>query len=261
MKSYLCSFAAPKGDEKVVDKAKMAVKNSGLQRSCSDAGKDRGENRKPPSGLVRPSAGNSFGYKKPTPTTGTATVMTAGGTAIPGGSATVGKIPKTGIPVKPTAGGGGGRKTSLDVSNSEQGFLAPNARSNIQYRSLPRPAKSSALSLVGPRPGVRPVSTTIDVGTPSVKTSSIPAPSRLKEPGSGKSIGRASLGGSGPVNQTDREKEKAKAKAVVSDSECGDGSVKSTSSTSSSQSAVDAPSSKLHGLRQPSIGGKFSDHR
>ncbi|XP_062397561.1 neuron navigator 1-like [Sardina pilchardus] len=257
----MLKVAAPKGNEKAVDKAKMAVKNSGLQRSCSDAGKDRGgENRKPPSGLVRPSAGSSFGYKKPTPTTGTATVMTVGGTAISGGSATVGKIPKSsGIPVKPAVGGGG-RKTSLDVSNSEQGFLAPNARSNIQYRSLPRPAKSSALSLVGARPGSRPVSTTIDVGMPSVKTSSIPPPSRLKEPGSGKSIGRASLGGNGPVNQTDREKEKARAKAVVSDSECGDGSVKSTSSTGSSQSAVDIPSSKLQGLRQPSIGGKFSDH-
>ncbi|KAL2104221.1 hypothetical protein ACEWY4_001089 [Coilia grayii] len=255
----MLKVAAPKIDEKAMDKTKMAVKNSGLQRSCSDAGKDRGENRKPPSGLVRPSAGNSFGYKKPTPTTGTATVMTAGGTAISGGSATVGKIPKSsGIPVKPAAGGG--RKTSLDVSNSDQGFLAPNARSNIQYRSLPRPAKSSALTLVGARPGARPVSSAIDVGAPSPKTSSIPAPSRLKEPGSGKSFGRASLGGNAPVNQTDREKEKAKAKAVVSDSECGDGSVKSTSSTSSSHSAMDVPSSRLQGLRQPSIGGKFSDH-
>ncbi|XP_031422426.1 neuron navigator 1-like isoform X3 [Clupea harengus] len=255
----MLKVAASKIEEKAVDKAKLAVKNSGLQRSCSDAGKERGENRKPPSGLVRPSAGSSFGYKKPIPTTGTATVMTAGGTAISGGSATVGKIPKSsGIPgIKPAVGGG--RKTSLDVSNSEQGFLSPNARSNIQYRSLPRPAKSSALSLVGARPGGRPVSSTIDIGTLSVKTSSIPPPSRLKEPGSGKSAGRASLGGNIPVNQTDREKEKARAKAVVSDSECGEGSVKSTSSTCSSQSTVDVPSSKLQGLRHPSIG-KFSDH-
>uniref|UniRef100_A0A9J8AM80 Neuron navigator 1 n=2 Tax=Cyprinus carpio TaxID=7962 RepID=A0A9J8AM80_CYPCA len=209
----------------VVDKAKMAVKSSGLQRSSSDAGKDRGEHRKPPSGLVRPSAGtvNSFGYKKTAPTTGTATVLTTSGNTVSENSAIVNKTPKTsGIPVKPSAGGGGGgRKTSLDVSNCDQGFMAPNARNNIQYRSLPRPAKSSTLSLTGGRPGARPVSSNMDAGLQGLKT--VPAPSRLKEPGSVKSSHRASTGGCAPVNQTDREKEKAKAKAVVSDSECGGG--------------------------------------
>lgn len=233
----------------------MAVKTSGLQRSSSDAGKDRGEHRKPPSGLVRPSAGttNSFGYKKTVPTTGTATVLTTGGDSVIGN-----KTPKTsGIPVKPSAGGGaGGRKISLDVSICDQGFMAQNARNNIQYRSLPRPAKSSTLSLTGGRPGARPVSSNMDAGLQGLKT--VPTLSRLKEPGSGKSSHRASTGGYGPVNQTDREKEKAKAKAVASDSECcGGGSLKNGSLTPT-QSALEPPS-KLLGLRQPSSLGKYSE--
>ncbi|RXN05499.1 neuron navigator 1-like protein [Labeo rohita] len=250
----------PKNDQRVVDKAKMAVKSSGLQRSSSDAGKDRGEHRKPPSGLVRPSAGtvNSFGYKKNVPTTGTATVLTTSGNTVSGDSAIVNKTPKTsGIPVKPSAGGvGGGRKTSLDVSNCDQGFMAPNARNNIQYRSLPRPAKSSTLSLTGGRPGVRPVSSNMDAGLQGLKT--VPAPSRLKEPGSVKSSHRASTGGCGPVNQTDREKEKAKAKAVASDSECGGSGPLKNGTLTPTQSALEPPS-KLLGLRQPSSLGKYSE--
>ncbi|KAI2649951.1 Neuron navigator 1 [Labeo rohita] len=252
--------AIPKNDQRVVDKAKMAVKSSGLQRSSSDAGKDRGEHRKPPSGLVRPSAGtvNSFGYKKNVPTTGTATVLTTSGNTVSGDSAIVNKTPKTsGIPVKPSAGGvGGGRKTSLDVSNCDQGFMAPNARNNIQYRSLPRPAKSSTLSLTGGRPGVRPVSSNMDAGLQGLKT--VPAPSRLKEPGSVKSSHRASTGGCGPVNQTDREKEKAKAKAVASDSECGGSGPLKNGTLTPTQSALEPPS-KLLGLRQPSSLGKYSE--
>ncbi|XP_015197655.2 neuron navigator 1 isoform X1 [Lepisosteus oculatus] len=250
----MLKVAAPKSDQKAVDKAKMAVKASGLQRSCSDAGKDRGESRKPPSGLARPSAGTSFGYKKPPLATGTATVMTAGGTTISSGSATVGKTPKTsGIPVKPMSGGGGGgggsggRKTSLDVSNCTEGFLSPNARTNIQYRSLPRPAKSSAMSLTG-RASSRPVSSSIDASLLSLKPSG--GSSRLKEPGITKSSGRASMG---PVNQTDREKEKAKAKAVASDSECGP-----MKSGPPAPQTPQEPSSKLQGLRQSS-GSKFSE--
>lgn len=189
----------------------MTVKATGLQRSRSDAGRDNAEHRKPPSGLVKPSAGGSFGYKKP-PTTGTATVLTAGGVTITSGSATVGKTPKSsGIPIKPVPGTGS-RKNSFDASGSEQGFLAPNARGSIQYRSLPRPAKSSAMSLTG-RPPSRPVSGAIDASLLSLKP--VPAlpntmPGRGKE-GSLKTAGRACS--TGPVNQTDREKEKERAKA------------------------------------------------
>ncbi|KAM9520005.1 neuron navigator 1 [Guaruba guarouba] len=201
--------AAGKPETKATDKSKLSVKSTGLQRSSSDAGRDRAaDSKKPPSGLTRPSASSSFGYKKPAPATGTATVMQAGG------SATLGKIQKSSsIPVKPVSG----RKTSLDVSNvAEPGFLAPGARSNIQYRSLPRPAKSSSMSVTGGRGATRPVSSSIDPSLLSTKQGSISV-SRLKEP-SKVGTGR---GTPAPVNQTDREKEKAKAKAVALDSECG----------------------------------------
>ncbi|XP_060724252.1 neuron navigator 1 isoform X1 [Tachysurus vachellii] len=208
--------AAPKGDTKVVDKQKLSLKTSGLQRSRSDAGRDSVEHRKPPSGLVKPTAG-SFGYRK-TPTTGTATVMTAGGATISSGSATVGKTPKSsGIPTKPVPGGGS-RKNSLDASNGENGFLAPNARGSIQYRSLPRPAKSSTMSLTG-RANSRPVSSSIDASLLSLKPMpTLPAtmPTRGKDGGSIKAGSR--LSNIGPVNQTDKEKERAKAKADLENS-------------------------------------------
>lgn len=269
-----------KSDSKPADKSRLAVKASGLQRSSSDAGKDHknglgaGEQRKPPSGLVRPSTGGNFGFKKPNTATSNSmstsnismpTVISTGGSSIPCGSATVGKTPKTsGIPVKPGAGGGtGGRKTSLDVPNSDQsGFLSPTARTSLQYRSLPRPAKTSSLTLTRPS-SARPMSTTMDAGSALVKPSSTaPQGSRLKEPASGLGSGTSSSKGVGrgipspsPVNQTDREKEKerAKAKAVVSDSECGSGSLKASPAQTPSENG-----GKLQGLRPPS-SGKCSD--
>ncbi|XP_053768803.1 neuron navigator 1 isoform X2 [Desmodus rotundus] len=224
---------AGKPEGKAADKGKLAVRNSGLQRSSSDAGRDRlGDAKKPPSGIARPSTSGSFGYKKPPPATGTATVMQTGG------SATLSKIQKSsGIPVKPV----NGRKTSLDVSNGpEPGFLAPGARSNIQYRSLPRPAKSSSMSVTGGRAGPRPVSSSIDPSLLSTKQASL-TPSRLKEP-SKVAGGRAAPA---PVNQTDREKEKAKAKAVAMDTD--NISLKSVSSPESTpkNQAGHPPATKL----------------
>lgn len=169
--------------------------------------------------------------------------MTAGGATISSGSATVGKTPKSsGIPVKPVGGGApSGRKNSFDAS-SEQRFLGPNARNSIQYRSLPRPAKSSTLSVIG-RPATRPVSSTIDSSLLSLKPvpMSSTAP-RVKEPSSCSSK-MSTRTSTGPVNQTDREKEKerAKAKAVGSDMDCA------SQSESTGESAV-----KLHGLRRTS---------
>ncbi|XP_036839130.1 neuron navigator 1 isoform X10 [Oncorhynchus mykiss] len=252
--------AAPKSDHKAVDKTKMSVKAAGLQRSRSDAGREHlpehREHRKPPSGLVKPSAGASFGYKK-SPTTGTATVMTAGGSTISSGSATVGKIPKSsGIPVKPMGvggGGKGGRKNSFDATGSEEGgFLGPNARNSLQYRSLPRPAKSSTLSLIG-RPGsARPASSSIDPGLLSLKPVSMACPGpKRKEPGSGSTKGASRGGSTGPVNQTDREKEKerAKAKAVASDMDSLCGSLKMEDCLGDSTGEA---STKLQGLRRAS---------
>uniref|UniRef100_A0AAY5K8C5 AAA+ ATPase domain-containing protein n=1 Tax=Esox lucius TaxID=8010 RepID=A0AAY5K8C5_ESOLU len=250
--------AAPKSDHKAVDRTKMSLKASGLQRSRSDAGREHlpehREHRKPPSGLVKPSAGASFGYKKP-PTTGTATVMTAGGSTISSGSATVGKMPKSsGIPVKPIGVGGGGggrciRKNSFDATSSEEGgFLGPNARNSLQYRSLPRPAKSSTLSLIG-RPGsARSANSNSNMDHQSLLN--LKPIARGKETCSGSAKG-TNRGSTGPVNQTDREKEKerAKAKAVASDMESLCGSLKLEECQGDS---VGDASSKLQGLRRAS---------
>ncbi|XP_075051716.1 neuron navigator 1 isoform X2 [Mixophyes fleayi] len=201
--------AALKGkpEQKATDKSKLTLKTAGLQRSSSDAGRDprSPEAKKPPSGIARPAS--SFGYKKPA----------VPSSPLTGNSATLGKTPKSsGIPVKPTSGTvSGSRKTSLDVSGgAETGFLSPTARTNIQYRSLPRPAKSSSMSVTGGRGGNRPLSSTVDANLVPVQGKTIGTPSsRLKEPSK---IGGGRLG----VNQTDREKEKARAKAVAQDTEC-----------------------------------------
>ncbi|XP_061909842.1 neuron navigator 1 isoform X4 [Entelurus aequoreus] len=235
-------------DGKPSDKSRLAVKNSSLQRSSSDAGKEPQngtgscEQRKPPSGLARPSTGGNFGFKKPAQNNSSSHTVSAGG-----------NIPKTsGIPVKPAASG---RKTSLDVSNSDQsGFLSPNARTSLQYRSLPRPAKTSTLTLTRPS-SARPMSTTMDAGSGLVKPSGTALHTqRLKEPGLSSGTGLSKTGSRGipsPVNQTDREKEKerAKAKAVVPDSECGGGSLKGTASENGG---------RLNSLRPPS-GSKGTD--
>ncbi|CAL8366991.1 unnamed protein product [Lota lota] len=260
-----------KPDGKPVDKSRLAVKTSGLQRSSSDAGKDHrnhhpgnGEQRKPPSGLVRPSTGGNFGFKKPAAAAAPAPATTpaanngphhpAGNNGTSAGGGPAGKTPKTsGIPVKPVAVSS--RKTSLDVLSGDQsGFLSPNARGSLQYRSLPRPAKTSTLTLTRPS-SARPISTTMDV-KPS---SGAPQGSRLKEPASGigSGTGLVKAGGRGihsPVNQTDREKEKerAKAKAVVSDTEGGGGG---TLKGSPAQTPLETVG-KLQGLRPPS--GKTS---
>ncbi|XP_054641486.1 neuron navigator 1 isoform X6 [Dunckerocampus dactyliophorus] len=239
----MLKVAVPKS-EKPQDKSKISIKTAGLQRSRSDAGRDHHmtEPRKPPSGLVKPTTGASFGYKKPPTATGTATVLTAGGATISSGSATVGKPPKsTAIPVKPV----GGRKNSFDAS-SEQSFLGPNARNSIQYRSLPRPAKSSTLSVIG-RPTSRPVSGTIDPSLLSLKPVSMASANpRVKEPSSFSSkISNRTF--TGPVNQTDREKEKAKAKAVCADMDGGSVKGDEVVSESSRESVV-----KPHGLRRTS---------
>lgn len=173
--------------------------------------------------------------------------MTAGGATISSGSATVGKAPKSsGIPVKPVGGGTpSGRKNSFDAS-SEQSFLGPNARNSIQYRSLPRPAKSSTLSVIG-RPASRPVSGTIDSSLLSFKPVTMAsAGPRVKEPISSKMANRTSTG---PVNQTDREKEKerAKAKAVCADTDCSSLKGEETQLEAARESA-----GKLHGLRRTS---------
>ncbi|XP_061920414.1 neuron navigator 3-like [Entelurus aequoreus] len=136
-------------DAKASEKGKVPSKSaSGIQRSPSDAGKSSGdEGKKPPSGIGRPPTTGSFGYKKIPGASGT--LVTSSGATLSSGSATLGKAPKSSAALGKSAGVGGVRKTSLDGSQpQDDGILLTCGGSKVplQYRSLPRPAKSSNVS-------------------------------------------------------------------------------------------------------------------
>nr|XP_061817239.1 neuron navigator 3-like [Nerophis lumbriciformis] len=136
-------------DAKASEKGKVPSKSaSGIQRSPSDAGKSSGdEGKKPPSGIGRPPTTGSFGYKKIPGASGT--LVTSSGATLSSGSATLGKAPKSSAALGKSAGIGGVRKTSLDGSQpQDDGILLTCGGSKVplQYRSLPRPAKSSNVS-------------------------------------------------------------------------------------------------------------------
>ncbi|XP_075810905.1 neuron navigator 3 isoform X4 [Microtus pennsylvanicus] len=225
-------------DAKVSEKGKTPLKGSSLQRSPSDAGKSSGdEGKKPPSGIGRSSASNSFGYKKPS-AVGSSTMITNSGATIASGSATLGKIPKSAaIGGKSNAG----RKTSLDGSqNQDDVVLHVSSKTTLQYRSLPRPSKSSTSGIPG-RGGHRSSTSSIDSNVSSKSAGA--TTSKLREPtkiGSGRSSPVT-------VNQTDKEKEKV----AVSDSE----SVSLSGSPKSSPTSASACGAQ--GLRQP--GSKYPD--
>uniref|UniRef100_A0A8C3W5Y8 Neuron navigator 3 n=1 Tax=Catagonus wagneri TaxID=51154 RepID=A0A8C3W5Y8_9CETA len=225
-------------DAKASEKGKTPLKGSSLQRSPSDAGKSSGdEGKKPPSGIGRSMATGSFGFKKPSGA-GSSTMITSSGATITSGSATLGKIPKS------AAIGGKsntGRKTSLDGSqNQDDVVLHVSSKTSLQYRSLPRPSKSSTSGIPG-RGGHRSSTSSIDSNVSSKSAGA--TTSKLREPtkiGSGRSSPVT-------VNQTDKEKEKV----AVSDSE----SVSLSGSPKSSPTSASACGTQ--GLRQP--GSKYPD--
>ncbi|XP_062931054.1 neuron navigator 3 isoform X2 [Cynocephalus volans] len=225
-------------DAKASEKGKTPLKGSSLQRSPSDVGKSSGdEGKKPPSGIGRSTAPSSFGFKKPSGV-GSSTMITSSGATVTSGSATLGKIPKSAaIGGKSNAG----RKTSLDGSqNQDDVVLHVSSKTTLQYRSLPRPSKSSTSGIPG-RGGHRSSTSSIDSNVSSKSAGA--TTSKLREPtkiGSGRSSPVT-------VNQTDKEKEKV----AVSDSE----SVSLSGSPKSSPTSASACGAQ--GLRQP--GSKYPD--
>ncbi|XP_072257504.1 neuron navigator 3 isoform X4 [Pyxicephalus adspersus] len=219
-------------DIKASEKVKTPLKGGPLQRSPSDAGKSSGdEGKKPPSGIARPAATGSFGFKKAG--VGSANI-TAGGATLTSGSATLGKIPKSAA----IAGKEAGRKTSLDGSqNQDDGVLLANSKATLQYRSLPRPSKSSTSGIPG-RGGHRSSTSSIDS---NVSSKSAGAGGKLREPSKMASERSSPVN----INQTDKEKEK------VSDSE----SVSLSGSAKSSPTSASACGAQS--LRQP--GSKYPD--
>lgn len=93
-----------------------------------------------------PTSTSSFGFKKQ----GLVTMVTSSGATITSGSATLGKLPKSGA--RSLAGGlkSSGQEVG-SLGHHDDGFLPMSARSTLQYRSLPRPGRSGAAARNGNR--------------------------------------------------------------------------------------------------------------
>ncbi|XP_029968913.1 neuron navigator 3 isoform X2 [Salarias fasciatus] len=231
-------------DAKASEKGKVPSKSSaGIQRSPSDAGRSSGdEGKKPPSGIGRPPTTGSFGYKKiPGPS---GTLITSSGATLASGSATLGKAPKSSAALGKGASIGGVRKTSLDGSQpQDDGVLlsCSGSKVTLQYRSLPRPAKSSSGVAAG-RSSHRSSSSSIDSNVSGKSACGAGA-----QPGAKRRDGKVASDRSSPVtiNQTDKEK------VAVSDQDPAAGLSTSPKSSPTSSSAGQS------GLRQP--GSKYPD--
>ncbi|NWY05918.1 NAV2 protein, partial [Nothoprocta ornata] len=224
-------------DAKVSEKGRLSPKAGHVKRSPSDAGRSSGdESKKLPTSNSRTTAANAnaFGFKKQSGSAIGMTIITASGATITSRSATLGKIPKSsGLMGRTT-----GRKTSVDGSqNQDDGYLALSARTNLQYRSLPRPSKSSSRSGAGNRSSTSSIDSNI-----SSKSAGLPVP-KMREPA------KVMLGSSLPglVNQTDKEK------GISSDNEsvasCNSVKVNPASQTASSG----AQSTHQQGAKYPDV--------
>ncbi|KAJ8007295.1 hypothetical protein DPEC_G00116050 [Dallia pectoralis] len=232
-------------DAKASEKGKAPSKTStGIQRSPSDAGKSSGdEGKKPPTGIARPPATGSFGFKKmPSPS----------GALIPSsGSATLGKVPKSSGIGKAT-GIGGARKTSLDDSQPQDDEVllgCGDSKVPLQYRSLPRPAKSSSGAVVG-RSGHRSSSSSIESNVSAKSSAGGATATGAKR----RDAGKVGTGRSSPVtvNQTDKEK------VAVSDQDpVGSSTSPKSSPTSTCQSGLRQPGSKYPDIASPTFRRLF----
>ncbi|XP_018410272.1 PREDICTED: neuron navigator 2 [Nanorana parkeri] len=217
-------------DAKVSEKGRLSPKSAQVKRSPSDAGRSSGDDtKKPPSNTSRsiPNT-NTFGFKKQGSTVVGMPIITTSGATITSGSATLGKMPKSAGFIGRSAN----RKASVDGShNHEDSYLQLSARSNLQYRSLPRPSKSRSGA------GNRSSTSSIDSNISS-KSAGLPVP-KMRE------TSKVTFANSIPglINQTDREK------GISSDNE----SVASCNSVKLNPASQGAPG----GARQP--GNKYPD--
>ncbi|XP_078139104.1 neuron navigator 2 isoform X2 [Centroberyx gerrardi] len=201
-------------DVKVSEKGRLSPRSNGLHRSPSDAGRSSGDEAKKqtlPAGRAATAhtlthtvsdphshthtsrtPTSTFGFKKQG--SGMVTMVTASGATITSGSATLGKMPKSGA--RSLAGGlkAGGQDGGAVLGHHDDGFLPVSARSTLQYRSLPRPSRSGAAA----RNGNRSSTSSIEAAVLSVTSHGKNHISVAKANGSG--------GGVLLANQTDREK-------------------------------------------------------
>ncbi|XP_047219976.1 neuron navigator 2 isoform X1 [Girardinichthys multiradiatus] len=159
-------------DVKVSEKGRLSPRSNGLQRSPSDAGRSSGDEAKKQSVPTSRTIANplthtisdpqshthmlstrtptsAFGFKKQGP--GMVTMVTSSGATVTSGSATLGKMPKSGT--RSLSGGlkSGGHDGGSAMGHHDDGFLPMSARSTLQYRSLPRPSRSGAAARNGNR--------------------------------------------------------------------------------------------------------------
>ncbi|KAM4592993.1 neuron navigator 2 isoform 2-T2 [Odontesthes bonariensis] len=211
----LKSHSSGKTDDiKVSEKGRRSPRSNGLHRSPSDAGRSSGDEAKKQSAPTsRTSTANTlthtasdphpqthtltsrtptstFGFKKQGH--GMITVVTASGATITSGSATLGKMPKSGA--RSLSGGlkSGGPEGGSVLGHHDDGFLPMSARSTLQYRSLPRPSRSGAAA----RNGNRSSTSSIEAAVLSVTSHGKNSNSIAKQNSSGGLL----------ANQTDREK-------------------------------------------------------
>ncbi|KAL0963130.1 hypothetical protein UPYG_G00350110 [Umbra pygmaea] len=238
-------------DAKASEKSKVPSKSpAGIQRSPSDAGKSSGdEGKKPPSGIARPPTTGSFGFKKMASPSGA--LVTTSGATLASGSATLGKVPKS-SGIGKGSGISGARKTSLDGSQPQEDEVmlgCGDPKIPLQYRSLPRPAKSSSGGVVG-RGGHRSSSSSIDSTASGKSAGGAAASTGAKR----RDTGKVCSGRSSPVsaNQTDKEK------VAVSDQDPASISTSPKSSpTSTCQSGLRQPGSKYPDIASPTFRRLF----
>ncbi|XP_019123595.2 neuron navigator 2 isoform X4 [Larimichthys crocea] len=201
-------------DVKVSEKGRLSPRANGLHRSPSDAGRSSGDEAKKQSistsrtattnalthtvsdphsqthTLTSRTPTSTFGFKKQGP--GMVTMVTASGATITSGSATLGKMPKSGA--RSLAGGlkSGGQDGGSVLGHHDDGFLPMSARSTLQYRSLPRPSRSGAAARNGNRSS-----------TSSIEAAVLSVTSHGKN---SMSITKANGAAGMMANQTDREK-------------------------------------------------------
>uniref|UniRef100_A0A8C5PML6 Neuron navigator 2 n=1 Tax=Leptobrachium leishanense TaxID=445787 RepID=A0A8C5PML6_9ANUR len=217
-------------DAKVSEKGRLSPKATHVKRSPSDAGRSSGdEAKKSHSNTPRsiPTNTNTFGFKKQGGAMVGIPMITASGATITSGSATLGKMPKSSGLI-----GRSNRKASDDGSgHQDDGYLQLSARSNLQYRSLPRPSKSRSGT------GNRSSTSSIDSNISS-KSAGLAIP-KVREPcklGLGSPL-------SGLLNQTDKEK------GISSDNE----SVASCNSVKLNPASQSASNGSRQGSKYPDV--------
>lgn len=180
------------------EKGRRSPRANGLHRSPSDAGRSSGDEAKKQAApdalsqthvLTSRTPTSTFGFKKPCP--GMVAMVTASGATITSGSATLGKLPKSGGRSLTAGLKTSGLDGGSTLGHHDDSFLPMSARSTLQYRSLPRPSRSGAAARNGNRSS-----------TSSIEAAVLSVTSQAKN-----SLSVSKVNGSGLLsNQTDREK-------------------------------------------------------